>query len=72
MKTKNIVVLSVIALAAAGGGWWLAQPDAPHKHKLEKRMDAAGKTYYTCAMHPQVKQGEPGSCPICGDRKSVV
>lgn len=66
MKTKTIVVLTVIALAAAGGGWWLAQPDAPHKHKLEKRMNAAGKTYYTCAMHPQVKQGEPGSCPICG------
>jgi len=66
MKTKTILVLSVIALAAAGGGWWLAQPDAPHKHKLEKRVDAQGKTYYTCAMHPQVKQGEPGSCPICG------
>lgn len=66
MKTKTVAVLSVIAVAAAGGGWWLAQPDAPHKHKLEKRMDAAGKTYYTCAMHPQVKQGEPGSCPICG------
>ena len=66
MKTKTIVALSVIAVAAAGGGWWLAQPDAPHKHKLEKRVDEAGKTYYTCAMHPQVKQGEPGSCPICG------
>ena len=66
MKTKTIAVLTVITLAAAGGGWWLAQPDAPHKHKLEKRMTAEGKTYYTCAMHPQVKQGEPGSCPICG------
>ena len=66
MKTKTIVVLTVIALSAAGGGWWLAQPGAAHKHKLEKRLDAAGKTYYTCAMHPQVKQGEPGSCPICG------
>lgn len=66
MKTKIIVVLSLIAVAAAGGGWWLAQPEAPHKHQLEKRIDAQGKTYYTCAMHPQVKQGEPGSCPICG------
>lgn len=66
MKTRTVAVLSMIAVAAAGGGWWLAQPDTPHKHKLEKRMDAAGKTYYTCAMHPQVKQGEPGSCPICG------
>ena len=21
---------------------------------------------YTCPMHPEVVQGEPGSCPICG------
>jgi len=21
---------------------------------------------WTCAMHPQIQQGEPGSCPICG------
>ncbi|MES2885360.1 MAG: efflux RND transporter periplasmic adaptor subunit [Pseudomonadota bacterium] len=66
MKTKTIFVLSVIALAAAGGGWWLAQPEGAHKHQLEKRVDEAGKTYYTCAMHPEVKQSEPGNCPICG------
>jgi len=22
--------------------------------------------YYTCSMHPSVKEKEPGSCPICG------
>ena len=66
MKTKTIAVISLIALAAAGGGWWLAQPQAAHRHQLEKRVDEAGKTYYTCAMHPEVKQGEPGNCPICG------
>lgn len=23
------------------------------------------KEYYTCSMHPQVKQDQPGQCPIC-------
>ncbi len=23
-------------------------------------------SYYTCSMHPQVKQDKPGKCPICG------
>jgi P-type Cu+ transporter len=23
-------------------------------------------TIYTCPMHPQIRQVEPGSCPICG------
>jgi Cu+-exporting ATPase len=21
---------------------------------------------YTCPMHPQIRQAEPGNCPICG------
>ena len=66
MKTRSILaVVGVVALFGAGG-WWLAQSDAPHKHQLEKRMSAKGKTYYSCSMHPQVRQDEPGSCPICG------
>ena len=23
-------------------------------------------TIYTCPMHPQIRQGKPGNCPICG------
>ncbi|MCA1745796.1 MAG: efflux RND transporter periplasmic adaptor subunit, partial [Bacteroidales bacterium] len=36
--------------------------DAAHDHALE----AEGETTYTCSMHPQIRQGEPGDCPICG------
>ena len=24
------------------------------------------KTYYTCVMHPEIKQDKPGNCPKCG------
>lgn len=27
---------------------------------------AAEGTIYTCPMHPEIRQAEPGSCPICG------
>ncbi len=27
---------------------------------------AAGKTIYTCLMHPEVQQDDPGNCPKCG------
>lgn len=27
---------------------------------------ASEETVWTCAMHPQVRQPEPGACPICG------
>jgi Cu+-exporting ATPase len=40
---------------AAGGG-------------LEKSAASAAYTpaVYTCPMHPEVRQAEPGNCPICG------
>ncbi|WP_255610913.1 copper-translocating P-type ATPase [Lysobacter sp. ESA13C] len=27
---------------------------------------ATGTTVYTCPMHPQIRQAQPGQCPICG------
>jgi membrane fusion protein, copper/silver efflux system len=38
------------------------QEDAHAEHG-ESRRDA---TIWTCAMHPQIRQAEPGKCPICG------
>jgi Cu(I)/Ag(I) efflux system membrane fusion protein len=28
--------------------------------------DHGGETVYTCPMHPEIRQNEPGRCPICG------
>jgi len=38
-----------------------AQQDTPEEHAA-KHADPN----YVCPMHPQIQQGEPGSCPICG------
>lgn len=39
------------------------QKSLKHDHaKAEKEV----KTYYTCSMHPQVREDKPGKCPICG------
>ncbi len=38
-----------------------------HNHSREAGGDKGGKVQlWTCGMHPQVIQDEPGSCPICG------
>ncbi len=36
------------------------------KEKSHTHQDGAKNTYYTCSMHPQVIEKEPGTCPICG------
>lgn len=66
MSKKPLIVLAAVVVAAAGGGWWYAQSMTPHEHQLVKMTDEKGKVYYTCTMHPQVKQNHPGNCPICG------
>ncbi|MDH5240188.1 MAG: HAD-IC family P-type ATPase, partial [Gammaproteobacteria bacterium] len=40
-------------------------------HYLRPRQDAEpqtveGASAYTCPMHPEIAQDEPGTCPICG------
>lgn len=66
MKHTSLLLVGVVVLGAAGGGIWLAQQDRAHRHTLTRQTDNAGAVYYTCTMHPQVRQNEPGNCPICG------
>ena len=44
------------------------QPDLPDTQKVhEHEGDMQAETQvWTCAMHPQIRQNEPGQCPICG------
>ncbi|MGQ0675448.1 MAG: copper-transporting P-type ATPase [Rhodospirillales bacterium] len=37
-----------------------------HAHHAATPVPAPAGAIYTCPMHPQVRQAEPGSCPICG------
>ncbi|MCG6906474.1 MAG: efflux RND transporter periplasmic adaptor subunit [Desulfobacteraceae bacterium] len=49
---------SIFALRSCG---------APYEHAAQVQAPEQGKeTIWTCAMHPQIRQPEPGQCPICG------
>ncbi len=37
-----------------------------HEEGTESPGAAEGDQLWTCGMHPQVIQKEPGNCPICG------
>ncbi|MBD1602034.1 heavy metal translocating P-type ATPase [Pseudomonas typographi] len=39
-------------------------PSAPPEHAHAK--PAPGGTFYTCPMHPEIRQARPGNCPKCG------
>jgi Cu(I)/Ag(I) efflux system membrane fusion protein len=66
VKNAPWIALPVVALAAfLLGGRLLGGSDtsAPtHSSVAEQSKDAV----WTCSMHPQIQQHEPGQCPICG------
>lgn len=70
MKTETKKIGGIAAATLLVGlllGWFLFggsedRPTEAHQHTTE----VAGETLWTCSMHPQIRQNEPGNCPICG------
>ena len=66
MKNNKIVIY--IGLLAVGLllGWFLFGGSS--KEETEHNHDKVSETnqMWTCSMHPQIMQPEPGDCPICG------
>ncbi len=57
LLTLAIGLLVGWAIAPSGNGNTQADVHEGHQHEEE--------TIWTCSMHPQIKQNEPGLCPIC-------
>lgn len=58
------IILAVGAMRFSGG-------HAPHQNHAEQPVVTSDETsaeaaVWTCAMHPQIRQNEPGDCAICG------
>ncbi len=60
---KKALIYSIILIAGivfAASSVYAQEPEAD-KPAVEKKV-----VKYTCSMHPEVVQSEPGKCPKCG------
>ncbi len=67
MKISIRTLIVVIVATLAGGlllGWAFFGGSSEAEHSHTEVIN--GETVWTCSMHPQIRQNEPGSCPICG------
>ncbi|WP_176466251.1 efflux RND transporter periplasmic adaptor subunit [Aliifodinibius salipaludis] len=69
----NKRTLSTYIAILVGGifiGWLFfsgsGEPSDINEHVQEQHTDEEGNIVYTCSMHPNVREDEPGNCPICG------
>lgn len=63
MKFLKLAALIFVILLV---GWFIGRLTAPaHEGASSPEGEAAAATEYTCSMHPQIRQPNPGTCPIC-------
>ncbi|WP_276388299.1 efflux RND transporter periplasmic adaptor subunit [Eudoraea chungangensis] len=68
---KNILYISIAVLVGLLGGWLIFGGNSTEKDETDmtETHDHSGESaeqMWTCSMHPQIMQPEPGDCPICG------
>ena len=69
---KNVIYLIFAVLIGLFAGWLLfgttSNSSSENKTSKEEKhsMEEHSSEIWTCSMHPQVRQPEPGDCPICG------
>lgn len=68
MKLPNrktlLLVLSTLLVGLFMG--WLLFRSTKEEAALHQHSTASDGVIWTCSMHPQIRQSEPGQCPICG------
>lgn len=69
---KNIIYLGIAVIVGLLGGFLIFGGDSTNtsannvKDTHEHSEEIATNQMWTCSMHPQIMQPEPGDCPICG------
>ena len=64
---KNSIFIVVAAIVGLLAGYLFFGNSSQEKAEMEMHDHSAHSDteVWTCSMHPQIRQSEPGSCPIC-------
>lgn len=67
-QNRKWILIAILVLAAFALGYLLRGGGAvaPSGHGDHADAEASQVTDWTCSMHPQIHQPEPGQCPLCG------
>lgn len=66
MKNKKNILIALAILIVGLMLGWLIKPSSKTSSDHQTITSSDDQQIWTCSMHPQIRQNEPGSCPICG------
>ena len=72
MKPLKLIGLLILLAAMGGGGYYLGTLSRHDHGGGATAQSGKPKVKYTCGMHPQIIQDEPGNCPICGMKRTPM
>jgi len=70
MKKKNLIQAAIFAAGIILGAGLLYLTDGMY-HQTEEKLQME-ETLYTCGMHPDIIETQPGDCPICGMKLNPI
>ncbi len=66
MKKSNLTIIIAVIIGLVGG-YLLFSPRFSQGIESHDHMVEGGQNQmWTCSMHPQIMQNNPGQCPLCG------
>ena len=68
MKKENIIYIGIAVLVGLLVGYLIfgGNTETTSVDEHDHSAEMASGEMWTCSMHPQIMQQEPGTCPICG------
>lgn len=64
---KNIIIALALVFAGILLGWLIKPSNNQTAESINhQHVESSENQIWTCSMHPQIRQNEPGDCPICG------
>jgi len=66
LDKKSIAIIAATLVVGILLGWLFFGGSSSEKTEHDHATEVGTEQIYTCAMHPQIRQSEPGDCPICG------
>ncbi len=63
---KKYLIYTSFLLAGLLLGWLIFSNSSNNETVTEHKHSESEEQIWTCSMHPQIRQPEPGDCPICG------
>lgn len=64
--SNKYIKFSLILFGGIFLGWLFFHSPPTSEDKHDQATETTQNLIWTCAMHPQIRMHEPGSCPICG------